>query len=334
MVRLTLIVSLVAALALPASTAFSRPKRPKTSKRVKKAKKAKKAEKARKARKAKEAKEAFASFRKGQELFEAADYVGAVEAFTKAYRLKPHYSVLCNIALCFERNNQLIKATEHYERCLLEGGKDTGEAASVRNSLARVRKLITWVTVASKEPGAEIFLDGQPVGLTPKRIPVNPGRRVIEVRRTGAKPARIAFKTRGGERTMELDPVPIIETKTEVTETEVAVTGTGEPPRRRLSQVWFWGTAGLTVAFAAVTTILGVQTLSLRKDFDETPTVDLADQGEQRRVLTNVFLGLTAAAAGTSTVLFFYTDFPWTRERADDEGDQELSLVVGLRGTF
>jgi hypothetical protein len=220
---------------------------------------------------------------------------------------------------------------EHYERCLGEGAEKTEAAASIRNSMSRVAKLVTWVMVESKEPGADIFLDGKLAGQTPKRIGVNPGFRVIEARRVGAKPARFEFQTRGGERQVELNPVPLAKPKPRV----VVAKKIEDKPKKGLPQYWFWGTAGLSVALAAVTTVFAVQAKPTHSDFQEAPSDELADKGENRRLLTNIFLGVTAAAAGASTALFFYTDFPWSKkERAADPDRREVSVGVGLRGTF
>jgi hypothetical protein len=50
-----------------------------------------------------------------------------------------------------------------------------------------------------------------------------------------------------------------------------------------------------------------------------------------------VLWGLTAAAAAGTTVLFFYTDFGWAREKRDEEDDvasRGRSFILGLRGSF
>ncbi len=271
--------------------------------------------------------DASRSFREGQQLFEKADYVGAIESFQRAYKLKPHFSVLCNIALSYERLGNLVRAAERYRDCLTKGAEQAGNGDVVRNSLQRVEGRITWVAVRSPGKGGSVYLDGLFVGPAPQRVPVNPGTHVVEVRRAGADPARFTITTRGGEqRDVELAPADVAGPKPIIVVKERVRTVS----RRTVHQAWFWGGLGLSVALATVATVLGVQTLGLRDDYEAAPTRQLLDKGTARRTLTNVFWGLTAAAAGTTTVLFFFTDFSRHREQPATP----VSLGVGLRGTF
>jgi tetratricopeptide (TPR) repeat protein len=268
------------------------------------------------------AKEASRAFKEGQQLFDNADYVGAIESFRTAYRLRPHFLVLCNIALCHERQNDMIKAAKFYERCLGEGAEKTDEADAVRNSLTRVNGRITWVSVTSKGKGGTVVVDGRRLGPAPARFAINPGSHVVEVRRKGAEAATETVTSRGGEqRVLELNPVD---------------KPSDAPPtrRRRLHQTWFWSTAGLAAAFAITATVLGVQTLKIRDEYEEGPTQELLDRGRNRKLLTNIFWACAGAAAGSATVLFFYTDFRGAKERGPTGKGKELTLGVGLRGTF
>jgi hypothetical protein len=281
--------------------------------------------------------EAAKAFAKGTELLNQHKYIGAIEAYQLAYRIRPHFFVQCSIARCYQNLNDMVKAAEHYQRCLDEGASKKPMAARVSASLKAVSAQITWMMVRSPGKGGTIYVDGREAGQAPRKVAINPGSHVIEVRRTGAKPATSRVKTLGGEE-RELTLVPL--------ELDMA-SGPGggdkqptpsprEPPstsRAGLSPLWFWSGVGLTGALAIVTTVLGVQTLGLRSDYNEDPTEQGADDFDQRRMLTNVFLGLTAAAAAGSTLLFFYTDFGSKRET--DAGDTEaLRVGVGLRGTF
>jgi len=274
------------------------------------------------------------AFARGGELFEKRDYLGALEAFEEAYRLKPHYVVQCNIARCHEWSGDMLKAKEHYKRCLDEGADKAEVAAAVRKSLAEVERRITWVTVASPGGGGTIHVDGKAVGQAPGRIPLNPGTRVIEVRREGAKPAAITIKTRGGEeRTVTLIPVAREISPATQPATQPATPGHS---RRTLRQHWFWISAAATVVLAATTIGLGVATLKSRDKYvDETRTEDDYNTAVNQRLATNVLLGLTVAAAATSTTLFFFTDFKGRRaEEPRAEPRTDVTLGVGLRGSF
>lgn len=270
------------------------------------------------------ARQASQAFAEASKLFDQADYVGAIEAFTKAYSLRPHFSVLCNIALSHERLGDMIRAASFYNRCFAEGADKSENAEAVRNSIKRVEGRVAWFEVTAPAPGGEVHVDGKAMGSTPRRVALNPGQHVIEVRRAGAEPAREAVSIRGGEqRTLELVPKPTAESRPSGPEKPV-------PSRRRLHPVWFFGTTGLAVVFGVVATVLGVQTLSLKSDYEAGPTRELYDSGRTRRLLTNLFWAGAAASAGASTVLFFYTDFG--RLRGGAERSDRVSF--GIQGTF
>jgi hypothetical protein len=78
----------------------------------------------------------------GQRLFKRGQYRAAVEAFERAYQLKPHYLIQCNIARCYEMTGDLQEARERYRRCLDEGADKFPNASRVRAALAQVERRI------------------------------------------------------------------------------------------------------------------------------------------------------------------------------------------------
>lgn len=272
------------------------------------------------------AKQASQAFAEASKLFDQADYVGAVEAFTRAYNLRPHFSVLCNIALSHERLGDMIRAASFYNRCYSEGAEKSENAEAVRNSIKRVEGRVGWFEVSAPSPGGEVYVDGKVVGSTPRRVPLNPGQHVIEVRRQGAEPARETVTVRGGEqRALELNPRQLAESRPVVGPDKPA------PSRRRLHPAWFFATSGLAVAFGVVGTVFGVRTLATKSDYDAGPTRELYDRGRNQRLLTNLFFAGAAASAGSATVLFFFTDFGRLRRGGPERSD---SVSFGVQGTF
>jgi hypothetical protein len=267
---------------------------------------------------------AASAFARGTELFEKRDYVGALEAFEEAYRLKPHFMVQCNIARCHEESGDLVQATAHYKRCLDEGGASNPEVANrARRAMADVRARITRLTVASPGKGGTLRVDGRPAGKAPGEVMLNPGTHVIEVQRDGASPASTSITVRGGEREISLVPTEL--------RTEPPPPPTTSKGRRTLKQHWFWIATALTAAFGAATIGLGASTIKSRDNYLQSKTEDDYNTAVNRRMLTNVFIGLTAAAAGTATTLFFFTDF---RRSGSAEREPALTLGAGLQGRF
>jgi hypothetical protein len=262
------------------------------------------------------------AFTQGTELFKKHDYNGAIEAFEEAYRLRPHFMVQCNIARCYEWSGDFVRAAERYRRCLAEGakGSDTGKKAEV--SLAEAEKRITWVQVDSPGGGGTIYVDGKEAGTAPGKVAINPGSHVVEVRRANATAASETVKTRGGEeKTVTLSPM----------EVAPKVVGGDEPKpvrkRARLKPLWFWVAAGATAALGITAMGLGIGTLKARDKFTDNPNEDNYQSAVSLRTATNVLWGLTAAAAATGTVLFFYTDFRRSSEKS-------TSASFGVQGRF
>lgn len=283
--------------------------------------------------------DAAQAFARGKRLFDRGDYTAAVAAFEQAYRLKPHHAVQCSIALCYEQMNRFVEAAEHYRRCLAGGAAKTGKAREVQRSLANVEARINWVTVQSPPPGGTVHVDGVALGPAPRRVPLNPGRHMLEVRRQGASPATLVLQLLSGEeRTVTLAPAAKVEQPAPSPAAAPPTTGRHEvtppadkpvrPSRRRLSPVWFWTSAALTVALAGAAATMGGLTYKAHEDYYDRPTRDGYDTFVQRRLVTNILTGLAVAAGTTGTVLFFYTDFSGQRR------DEQISAGIGLRGTF
>jgi hypothetical protein len=276
------------------------------------------------------------AYAKGTKFFEERKYVQAIEAFELAYRLKPHFYVQCSIARCYENLNNVVRAAEHYRRCLDEGAAKAPMGPRMKSSLKAVEAQITRVDVVSPGKGGRVYLNGNPEGEAPRTVLLNPGSHTIEVRRTGAKSARSTIKTLGGEQ-RELSLVP------EDLEPEVPAPATApvtpptdtpkEKPRRRLSQVWFWTGTAATVAFAAAAIALGVKTMKAGDAYDEDPTEEGYNTFTDYRLATNICWALTAVAAGGTTALFFYTDFGGAKAK-EAEARRRLTVGFGVRGTF
>jgi len=272
---------------------------------------------------AREAKEAFA---RASELFQQRDYATALTAFRRAYELRPHHAVLCSMARCHEHLGRPLEAAAHYERCLQEGGRATRLAARIERALDEVRRRVAHVQIRSSVSSALIYVNGRRVGRPPRRVALNPGQHTAELRRGARRLAESEFVLApGDERTLELTPAPqpSVASATQPAATQPLPAA----PRRHLRSGWFWGAVGTTLAFAGATAVLGVLTLRKRNDYDDAQTTENEDSFYLYRMLTNVFVGLTSAAAGSALVLYFFTDFGARERPAGVAG-------FGLHGTF
>ncbi len=131
-----------------------------------------------------DAAEARRHFDAGVRLFQAGDFGRALDEFRDAYRIRPHPSVLVNMANCYVEMGRPVEASEHFERYLRESGEVAPERrAEVERALGQARAALGQVRVEGP-PGSMIFLDGASMGQTPLSRPaeVNPGPHIVELR--------------------------------------------------------------------------------------------------------------------------------------------------------
>ena len=143
---------------------------------------------------------AAAAFDEGQRQYKKSNYEAAIKAFNRSFKLHPHFLTLCNLARCYERLSDMVKASQHYKRCLEKGGAEASQAAAIKEAYTNVTSQLAKIMIQS--PGstpAEAFVDGTPVGKTPIEVPLNPGTHEVEVRRPGAPPERTTIDANIGE---------------------------------------------------------------------------------------------------------------------------------------
>ena len=104
---------------------------------------------------------------------------------------------------------------------------------------------------------------------------------------------------------------------------------------RGLSTIYFWSGVGLTAGMAIAATTTGIMTLSKHSTFEDT-SLPQAERdaakadGEQLRTMTNIFIGVAAASAVATTVLYFFTDFG--RSDPSETSGPSISFAPTLGG--
>lgn len=164
-------------------------------------------------------------FQEGVTFYDAKDYEKARAAFLQAYALKKHPSVLLNLAQSELRSGHEADAAQHFDQYLRENPAATpAERGEAEKGLAAARARVAEVTV-SAPAGAQIFVDGEPVGAAPLPGPVflPPGNHKLEARKDGATGASDVVAAAGAKSTAALS---FGETPAAG---PVATPGTGEP---------------------------------------------------------------------------------------------------------
>jgi hypothetical protein len=108
-------------------------------------------------------------FDKGVASLNAYDYKDALESFTTAYELMPHWRVLAHIGTCYAKLNQPVKAINALERYLEEGSEEvtSEERRTAQSMLAEQRAKVGSLRLSTNLPEAEAKINGEPAGKAP-----------------------------------------------------------------------------------------------------------------------------------------------------------------------
>ncbi len=135
--------------------------------------------------------EAQTSFDKGVGMYKDGDWAGALAEFLAAYKAKPHYSVLYNIAQCHAMLEQNAEAMDTYEKYMEEGADfmSADRRELVLSEIERLEGLLSPVTLDVKPEGAFVMVDGKVVGKAPigEVVWLDPGEHAFMVQKDGWK---------------------------------------------------------------------------------------------------------------------------------------------------
>ncbi len=105
----------------------------------------------------------------GTALFQKQDYAGACAAFAAAYSLKRHYQIAGSLGDCEMQLGRNRDAAEHLDSFIREYPTDESpeELERAKGLLAKARLQIATLVFDVPMTGAQVFLDGQPIGKAP-----------------------------------------------------------------------------------------------------------------------------------------------------------------------
>lgn len=233
-------------------------------------------------------------FRRAEAYYATGAYEPALELYLRAYQQEPLAGFQFNIGQCYRMLGRHERAILHFRR-YLEQSKRKRYAVLARQLIADSERQL-----AVERRNAR---DHQQVSPSAARRPRAPAVKHIPV-----------------SRPMRAEP------------------GASAPSRRRLGPVYFWTGVGVTAALALTTTITGILALNRESAYNDfsTPVSDLPgikDAGESLRAAANVSLGMAIAAAASTTVLYFFTDFG-AKELVASAAPMSDGGALVLRGTF
>ncbi|MCP4680369.1 MAG: hypothetical protein GY854_33770 [Deltaproteobacteria bacterium] len=319
------------------------------------------------AAKAEDAKQAY---RRGVAAFNEAKYGEAAEAFSEAYRLKPSWKILYNVGQSNAATARYGLALEAFEAYLVEGADQVSgdRREAVITELQRLRVLVGVVEVRGADSGVELTIDGVSRGVTPFEGPIRvaAGKHDAVLKQDEEIVLAQQITVAGGMTTkLEIEkkeeppppaPVPVPEEKAQEPEAleeappeeaaSVEEETTPDPVNEEssgISPVPFWVALGTTGALGIGTVILELAVQGKASSLDDDPTNSKAyDKGKELQTGERVLLGLTGAAAVTTVVLLFFTDFKREKAESSDSAKNhyvmplitEDAVGVGISGRF
>ncbi|HJL02562.1 MAG TPA: PEGA domain-containing protein [Polyangiaceae bacterium LLY-WYZ-15_(1-7)] len=288
-----------------------------------------------------QAREAYAQ---GQELFRAGQFEESLASFERAYELIPNPVVLLGVAEASERTGDVTRTIEALEG-YLEGRPDAPDRADVEARLERLRAIPGQIFVSTDPQGATIVLDGEDTGeVTPATLEAGAGDHVVSLTLEGYEPVEGSVSVLPSSRhevNAEFTPLPPPEPETQ----EGGLNGEGEPIEEAAAEdgedesaddegpgTAVWVTSGIAAATLVGGTVLGFMALSREAEFDDEPSADKADQGENFALFADVLFGVAAVSAITAIVLFLTDDADEDEDDEDATAGLQLTPVMTRQG--
>jgi hypothetical protein len=263
--------------------------------------------------------------------YDARNFSAAREEFLVAYELVPSHRLLYNLAVVSMALGDSANAYDYFERCLRDGG-DAVPAARRAEIEAQLRDLASHVAVLNVRVdvhGAEVSVDGRPIGVAPLSGPIhlNAGTHEVIARSLG-RWSRRRIVVSGGEGT--------------VVDFDLSPPKKPRPPAEdggRTRWLWVgWTTTGVLTAGAVFS---GFKALDAQSDYEaEFGRLD-ADRGELDRLdsragkwaLATDILGGAALVSGAVS-LYFTLNPAGSHQKAGREGDtrsRRYDIVITAR---
>lgn len=237
-------------------------------------------------------------FQRGRGAYETGDFEGAVEAWQAAYEIDPRPLLQFNLAQAYERLGRLQESLDAYESFLAAAPSDAEDvpAARLRAAALQQRLARTGIMLRGGPDGAAVIIDGTERARLPRpdAITVPPGSYRVEIVAEGYAPFESVIAV-----------APGAQVDVEVTMRALD----DEPDPVQASDGGGVSTIGIAIAAGGGALLVGgavTGILALGAAGDATTSEDSdADRARTLGLVTDILLGVGAAAAITGVVLMF-----------------------------
>lgn len=286
---------------------------------------------------------ARSAYARGQQEFDAENFVAAEAAFMEAYRFVPNPIVLIGVAQARHRQGNLTGAVEAFRRYLTEA-PEASDRSEWEARIADITSTPGTLRVSTNPPGATVRINGtEREQVTPLEAELPPGDHAVIITMEGHLEVReIVTLTYGESAEYEAsltsvdaagnagDPSLGVGGGVDVGDSGDGDSGDGEG----VGSTELWVSSGVAGVALVTGTVFGFLALSEQSEFDETPSNDTADAGEQYALLADISFGIAAAAAVTGLVLHFTggDEDEDTASQRPEGAHVEISPLLGPQG--
>lgn len=263
-------------------------------------------------------------FQRGVSLYRERSFEAALAEFNRAYELAPNYRVLFNIGQVHVERGNFVAGIKAFRQYLNDGGTaiDPARVTEVQTEISRLEGRIANITVTTNVAGAELLVDGEPLGKLPQaHVPVNAGLRRISLRKNGyeADEVRVMLAT-GEEKAFEIKLQKRAAQGTTTAPTgangsSMTARSTDTPKESGGLGAGFWVSLSATVIAGGATTAFGILTHKANNDYDAAlnyypgsqSRIDNARRDLKRNALLTDVCGAATFVGFASTVYFALT---------------------------
>ena len=265
-------------------------------------------------------------FEAGTQAFEKGDFGAAAAAFQLALTERPHPVIRFNLGLTFAKLGRPSAAIEQLALVQTDPVADKDLRGRAEREQRSATQALARVTFRLADPSREsVELDGKPVGLAPQgELALDPGTHHVRVisgssvvldQELDLSPGE-RVELRVGERSRRIDVV-VIPDGAGTKPGDSTKPADSAKPASKLSPVWFYAGAGVTLALTGVTVWSALDTNSALSDYEkDLPNLtqkqadDRVSDGHSRELRTNLLLGGTLlCGAGTAVLGLWFVDF-------------------------
>jgi PEGA domain/Tetratricopeptide repeat len=208
-------------------------------------------------------------FQRGTDFYREGNYDAALAEFSKAQQLAPNFRLLYNIGQVQAERHDYVAAVRTLTDYLAQGGAEVPEErrSQVQNEIASLKTKISELTVTSNVAGAEVSIDGVPMGMLPLSAPllVSAGSRRISLAKRGYGTVERTIIVTGEDKPkldVQLQPAS-------ASAPTKSAARADQPRRESSSNVGAWVSVAAAGGFAAGATVFGLMARSKNSDLDE-----------------------------------------------------------------